>query len=500
MPPTQLLKQDFLDLFDRVVDSDWLAPMKNGTGPGYEVAHAIARVMERLSLGGVRVHAGALPYSASAGFRATGEVEFYRLSGVAGSVTVKAGARVGTSTTGLEYLLLTDVVFTGAALGPITGDIQAIAPGYEWNVPGEVELEDGTVIPGEIDEVTYPLQDPEFADPSIMVRQVDDITNGKPPTLDEIGRMRGMERGADESDNAYLARVTQLPDTVSPDAVARAMRNLLDPLGYAATITETWQPEYQTCWDAPGPTAAIGRIVAVPGVRIADGETFVLYGLTFEFDKNAAITPGNFAVNISDLYTAAEVAEAIQLAVALASGFSLLSVDVVTVIASDVISLSATVLGVGGNIDMTDTVTDVGFLIEGMAGGSVLGTMQAGYDPDLFCYDDPRTPVDGAITNRWLDEMDHAGAFFVTIPSLPAMRDVGMAYDDTATTIADHLTTIGQRAHNAYDVDTTVPAGVLQGGYDGFDLPRQAVYLGAHATLQALKPIAVLAQVELAGQ
>lgn len=119
------------------------------------------------------------------------------------------------------------------------------------------------------------------------------------------------------------------------------------------------------------------------------------------------------------------------------------------------------------------------------------------FDPTLFVFDDPRDAV--PFRNRWLDEADHRGGFIVVLSELPAVADVGMAWDDTASGVLDLATTAGTRALGAFDI----PAGwalSAAGGYDGFDLDRQAVYKGVWDTLQAIKAAGISAAVELEGE
>lgn len=116
------------------------------------------------------------------------------------------------------------------------------------------------------------------------------------------------------------------------------------------------------------------------------------------------------------------------------------------------------------------------------------------YDPNLFCYDDPRSQY--PFRNRWLGENDYRGGVIVVVPDFPAISDVGMAYDDTAANPADLQTILGSRAVGAYDV----PSGYalsLQGGYDGFDLGKQTVYKSLWDQLQAIKAAGVSVAIEL---
>lgn len=117
---------------------------------------------------------------------------------------------------------------------------------------------------------------------------------------------------------------------------------------------------------------------------------------------------------------------------------------------------------------------------------------------NLFVYDDPRPPYP-PFRNRWLDITNYRGAFIVTVPVLPAIADLGMAYDDTAEIPAGTLTVNGARAVSAYDVPASL-ASELQGAYDGVDYAKNAVFVGLYQTLQKIKAAGVLVDIELQGQ
>ncbi len=124
-------------------------------------------------------------------------------------------------------------------------------------------------------------------------------------------------------------------------------------------------------------------------------------------------------------------------------------------------------------------------------------TIPSGLDTNLFVYDDPR-PIYPPFRNRWLDERDYRGAFIVTVPVLAALRDVGIAYDDTAETPFTLTTLNGSRAANAYDVPQTFTAA-LAGAYDGSDYARSAAYAGLYASLQKIRAAGVLVVMEIQG-
>jgi hypothetical protein len=249
-PMTARTAAEFLAMFDRILSPEYLEPLKS-PGPGYELLQAIAKVGERLSLALEREFTGQFVLSAGAGAQATCTIAFSRPDATHGAVTVKAGTIV-TTDTGRDFALQGDVAFGAGDIGPLNGVAVAIANGWEWNVPGPATSASGEAIPGSIDTIRLPLQDPPYGDPTITVAQVNDATGGADDMLPELGHDRGIDRLKGEDIDQYRLRVTQLPDTVSPDAIARTIEWFLSPYGLTATVIETWETTFQTAYDAPG--------------------------------------------------------------------------------------------------------------------------------------------------------------------------------------------------------------------------------------------------------
>jgi len=126
------------------------------------------------------------------------------------------------------------------------------------------------------------------------------------------------------------------------------------------------------------------------------------------------------------------------------------------------------------------------------------------YDPSLCVYDDP--DADSVpFRNRWLDENDHRGGFIIQVPNLAPMRDTSLVWNEVPanpvdSNPGDYTNALGGRACCAYDVPATLAFGYIQGGYDGFDLPKQAVYKGLWDTLQSIKAAGISAAIELRGE
>lgn len=256
----------FLAFFDRNFDAGWLAPLKNTPQSGYETLQAFAAVGARLSAAVANLERGNVIVYASGGSKAAGLVEFYRGTATAGAVTIAAGTIVTTSDGGRDFMTTQPAAFGPSDVGPIAVGVIAVAQGWQWNVPGTVVTARGEVLPGAIDTIKSFVQldpasvlpSPTFLDGTIQVKQVADTTGGADPMLDGLGADRGMVRRSGETDPAYRLRIRTLPDTVSKDAIVRQVTAFLLPYGASAQFIETFEQDYQSCWDAatgmpPGP-------------------------------------------------------------------------------------------------------------------------------------------------------------------------------------------------------------------------------------------------------
>ncbi len=246
-------QDELLTLFDRLFPDHWLTPLKD-PGPGYEALQAFAKMGERLSEAVSVLGQQAFILTATGGGLATGTVEFYRAGpnpeGI--PVTVKAGTSVLASRLGVRFFTTQDVTFGPTDVGPFIVPIQSEGQGYEYNVTGAGLSLNGTLLEGEIDTIDMLVEDPPLGDITIAVRQTSDPTaGGVDAVLDQHGADRNVFRATVEGDAPYRGRVRAIPDTVSPDAFDRTLRQLLDPYGIVFDTIETWQIGLQTCYDAP---------------------------------------------------------------------------------------------------------------------------------------------------------------------------------------------------------------------------------------------------------
>lgn len=169
------------------------------------------------------------------------------------TVVVKAGTLVHTALN-REFTTQTDVTFLPLEYGPKTVAVQAVARGYEFNVPGQVIAADGTVLEGEISLIRTLIEDPPLLDTGIQVRQLVATTGGTDGTLDNLGNDRGIARFSTETADSYRSRARNLLDTISPSAFTRNILDILRPYNIPFFVIETWDINYQTCWDGPATT------------------------------------------------------------------------------------------------------------------------------------------------------------------------------------------------------------------------------------------------------
>jgi hypothetical protein len=121
---------------------------------------------------------------------------------------------------------------------------------------------------------------------------------------------------------------------------------------------------------------AMGQIMAVAGSQLIAGETFTIGdGLTtarvFEFDFGGGVTPGNVAVAVTVGMTRYDVRDAIISAINGIHGVTDFYI-VASIGGGEVVTLQNRQPGTIGNISITETVADAGFLVAGMAGGTGL--------------------------------------------------------------------------------------------------------------------------------
>lgn len=114
-----------------------------------------------------------------------------------------------------------------------------------------------------------------------------------------------------------------------------------------------------------GAIAATGEITCVAVASLIDGETVTINGTVYEFDvAGNGVAGANEVVDVSTLTTDLEVADALTTAI---NGVG--AVDAVDNL-DGTISLTHLTTGAAGNVTITETVADAGFLVSGFTGGA----------------------------------------------------------------------------------------------------------------------------------
>lgn len=269
-PSTQHDQEYFLRVYDTVYPFEYLRPMKVNPSAGYEQFQSYAAIGERISLSVRRFLCGQFAMYADGPAFATGTVAFFRdASGALPALTIDVGSTVAT-TDGRVYVTTEQVVFQSGNDLPddVLTPVRAIAAGYDYNRRGERVTARGEIVPGEVSLCVNLIQTPPYTDPTIQVKQPEDIDGGVCDALAVLAYDRGVYRGEGEPDSALRLRTRTLPDTVTPNAIRRQLAQYLDPKGIGWVFIEPWAITYQTCWDAPSPNVGTPSYQATPPANL----------------------------------------------------------------------------------------------------------------------------------------------------------------------------------------------------------------------------------------
>lgn len=238
---------ELLAMIDRVLDSDYINGLK--AGEGYEIVQAQAKEFARISLAIRNTGDGLFAAYASGGSFSTGIVELFRTSTVSPACTVLAGTIVQ-ARGGKLFRTIQDAVFGANDQGPYAVGVRSVFEEWQANTEGQT-VTHGVTVPGEIDTIRTLIQDPLYADPTIMVRQLAPTSGGKSPMLDLLARGNNLSRNSGESDDSLSYRIRNLPDNLTPGAIERMLRTILGPAGARWEYVEPIELDFQTVYDAP---------------------------------------------------------------------------------------------------------------------------------------------------------------------------------------------------------------------------------------------------------
>lgn len=214
----------FLGVLERAYPLDYFLGLQRTQNSGFELLAAVSRVGERVSLAIARLECGGFVITATGPARATGTLEIWKTDATA--LTIRLGSTFSTDF-GQVFATTEDVVFTPSSLGPFAVPIAAVQSGYEYNVPGETLTRAGEIVPGEIRNINALIVTPNILDTTIQIRQVLPTLGGRPASLDGLAADLGLSRKQFEDDDEFRLRIKSAPDTVTPNAIIRAVNALL---------------------------------------------------------------------------------------------------------------------------------------------------------------------------------------------------------------------------------------------------------------------------------
>lgn len=350
-------------------------------------------------------------------------------------------------------------------------------PAYSWVLLGG--WPSGAVLPGEIDTIKTLLEDPEMGDLTIMVSQAVATSGGRDAALDALGADRGIIRNENEPDEKYRARITALPDTISPAAVARACQRFLEP--YQAlnfTILETFEPGYQTCWDAPI-SAIVGSAFDPNLFKYDDPDADAVPFRNRWLDETDH--RGGFITWVPSLQPIAE------------SGMQFYP-------------LPETYEDLAGQVGAAASITNPGAYQRARVSG-LTGVTSASVGHFLVI-----AGAASSANNGTFLIINFVDSFTVDIQNAAAVMPDGnngsilwqeqeRVVEDANPTAHGSALLDGKRAPSIYDAPNTIAdLGYQPGVWDGYDAPHAAVYKGLHDTIQSIKAAGISAALELRGQ
>lgn len=469
-PVQAFTQQDILDLLERILPQEWLAPIRE-IGPGFELLQGYAAIFARLSTAVERLGQDSIIDIASAGTRATGTVQLLR----AGSATIN------TPIPGQS----------GSAAGIVAG-----APA------GQMRVESLTNMSAESVGRFLDLDGTQDADNNGTFEIAAFVDAA---TVDVVNAAAVVPDG---NNGAILWEEVSRTVTVKAGTVVRASRSGKD---YVTTQDVTFDPSDTGPFDVPVRAIATGYEYNVTGQRTAADGT-VLEG---EVDTvQVLVERPELADTTIQVQQITDITGGTDEALAALGRNRGIEQGVDENDAAyrervrrlpDTISPDAVLRVVENLLRPIDALFEIieTFEITYQTAYDAPNTVIEGsfFDPNLFVYDDPDADA-VPFRNRWMDENDRRGAFIVVVENIQPLRDTSMVYDDTVGSVAGLISsrTGGQRAVGAYDVPSDLGFGAVQGSYDGSDLPKRALYKGLHDTLQEIKPAGVSAAVEISGE
>jgi hypothetical protein len=148
---------------------------------------------------------------------------------------------------------------------------------------------DGAVLTGGTDNITVV----DVNELPVDAELDGDLSGGKHGWLDTIGEEREVGRNVGEADPSYRSRVEALPDTVSPNALYRAVSRVLTPLSVPFRLFESRGPEIVgAAWDASPWDDTAADVGLLGRHHFAQGDRFEYQGFYVVVERQYYGDPG----------------------------------------------------------------------------------------------------------------------------------------------------------------------------------------------------------------
>lgn len=210
------------------LDATYLRPLVDGASSGrpcgLEVFLAFADIAARAGLVVQRLDTDLRIHSAQGGRRATTTIVATRTD-TAGALTLAPGTLLGADG-GQVFTLTTALAWADGDGSAKSATAESVAQSYQQNVPVYAIRRLALAVLSADSSV--------LSASSVVLSNTTEATGGRPGTLDVLAAGRGVYRRVGESDDSLRLRARTIADTVSPNAIRRALDALASRYGVRA--------------------------------------------------------------------------------------------------------------------------------------------------------------------------------------------------------------------------------------------------------------------------
>jgi hypothetical protein len=302
----------------------------------------------------------------------------------------------------------------GPYLNPSSVNGSAIGANVNWGSPNHATAGNQTLRPnqkntpeggdlqiihyvlfGDMDELHVYVESPGYGANYIGMGALEARTGGNPNNFVSnapavAGSNVNLRLGGPGTSNGTDPTATTPPYKVG-DAF-QIVGQTVNPTITAGTADNGEHIESSTISSFPGLLPSFGSITEITGATHADGELLTIndgqgHIVTFEYDSNSSVLPGNVRVDITGSPTAATMASRLDTAIGTTA------LNLTHSPSTNVVNLTHNTAGGVGNVLMTTTVANGGYAIAGLYGGGYsvqFATLANNYATGYLAGEDPQ--------------------------------------------------------------------------------------------------------------